>query len=252
MLSAEVAAENQPQFQKTVKSSILQVLYFSLPAAVIILILRLPVVRLAFGARNFPWAATLLTSKTVAFLALAIPTLSVNAVLTRAFYALHNTKTPLIIAAIGAAFTAFLSIIFSNTIGLGVIGLGIALAVSNLFQMLLLLFSLHQKTPIITLKMLYSFIKIISATIATGVFLWAPMRFIDRFILDTTRTINLLILTITVLAIGMFVYLNLSAVLKIKQLSEVISLGRRIGNWKETLKSSEEMLETTSLEKPAG
>ena len=252
MLSAEAAAENQKEFQKTVKSSILQVLYFSLPAAVIVLILRLPAVRIAFGARNFPWTATLLTSKTVAFLALAIPTLSVNAVLTRAFYALHNTKTPLIIAAIGATLTALLSFTFSTINGLGVVGLGLALTISNLLQMLMLLISLHKKSPIISWKMIFSVGKIITAALATGVFLWAPMRIIDRFILDTTKTVNLLILTVSVLAIGLFVYLNLSAILKIEQLSEVISLGRRIGNWKETLKSSEEMLETTSLEKPTG
>ena len=78
------------------------------------------------------------------------------------------------------------------------------------------------------------------------------MRIIDQFILDTTRTINLIILTISVLGIGMFVYLNLSAILKIEQLSEVIALGKRISNWKDVLDKSEEILEATSVDQQVG
>jgi putative peptidoglycan lipid II flippase len=249
-LSSEIASEKRKEFQATLTSTLLQVLYFSLPVAVIILILRVPVVRIAFGARNFPWEATLLTSRTVAFLAVAIPSLSLTSVLNRAFYALHDTKTPLIIAAISAALTIIFSISFAKSAGLGVVGLAIALAIANSVQALILLSELHRKLKIITSKLIFSIVKIIIATITTGVFLWVPMRVIDRYILDTTRTINLLILTISVLTIGMFVYLNLSAVLRIEQLSEIIALGRKIGNWKAALRKSEEMLESTSLEKP--
>jgi hypothetical protein len=85
-----------------------------------------------------------------------------------------------------------------------------------------------------------------------GVFLWIPMRVIDRYILDTTRTLNLLLLTMSVLAIGILVYINLSSLMRIEQLSEVFALGRRIGNWRRALEESEEVLETTSEEKPTG
>lgn len=250
-LSSEIASEKHKEFQDTLTSALLQVLYFSLPAAIIVLTLRVPIVRIAFGARNFPWEATLLTSKTVAFLAIAIPFMSLTTVLNRAFYAMHNTKTPLIIAAFSAALTIILSIGFAQSAGLGVIGLAIALAITNSIQAITLLLAINNKIPIITSKLIFSIVKIIIATATTGVFLWAPMRVIDSYILDTTKTVNLLILTISVLTIGMFVYLNLSAVLRIEQLSEVIALGRKIGNWKEVLRKSEEMLESTSLEKPA-
>ena len=248
-LSEEIASGKKREFQATIKASILQVLYFSLPAAVIILVLRLPAVRIAFGARNFPWEATLLTSKTVAFLALAIPTLSVSSVLTRAFYALHDTKTPLFIAISAATLTTILSFVLATSFGLGILGLALALAITNLIQSLALFMMINRRVQIISSELVFSIGKIMIATIATGVFLWIPMRVIDNYILDTTRTINLLILTASVLAIGMVVYLNLSAVLKIKQLTEVIALGRRIGNWRKVLKSSEEILETTNPEK---
>ena len=39
---------------------------------------------------------------------------------------------------------------------------------------------------------------------------WVPMRLLDRFILDTTRTINLVILTVVATLSGMMVYFVLS------------------------------------------
>lgn len=248
-LSQELALEKQEEFKQTLKSSLLQILYFALPAAAILLILRVPVVRIAFGARNFPWKATLLTGKTVGFLSLAIPTLSINAVLTRAYYAMHDTKTPLVVSSIGALITVVLSLFLTQILDLGVIGLAIALAVTNLIQALVLSLLLNKSVNILTQDFLFSGLKIFLASLATGVFLWIPMRVIDRFILDTTRSIDLLILTVSVLSIGMIVYLNLSAILKIEQLSEVIALGRRIGNWKNILQKSDAMLEATSLDK---
>lgn len=247
-LSSEIASEKREEFQKTIISSMLQVLYFSLPAAVIMLILRVPAVRLALGARNFPWEATLLAGKTVALLSLAIPTQSLTGVLTRAFYAMHDTKTPLVTSALSALTTLILSVVTTSLMGLGIIGLAIALAVASLFQAILLFSLLSRKVKIMIPSLLFPLGKMGIATMVTGVFLWLPMRLIDRFVLDTTRTINLLILTVSVLAIGIAVYLNLSALLRLEQLAEVIALGRRIGNWKTILGKSEEVLETPGFE----
>ena len=251
-LSADIAAEKKEEFAKTLRSSLLQTLFLSLPAAAIVLILRLPAVRIAFGARNFPWEATLLTGKTVALLALAIPTQSLIGVLIRAFYALHDTKTPFLTTSGSAALTVMLSIIFAETLELGVIGLGVAVAISTLVHTLILLFLMHKKTAIISAQFIIGVVKMMLATAIMGVFLWIPMRVIDRYILDTTRTLNLLLLTMSVLAIGILVYINLSNLMRIEQLSEVFALGRRIGNWRRALEESEEVLETTSEEKPTG
>lgn len=250
-LSSEVASHKTKEFIQTLRSSIHQILYLSLPASVIILVLRIPAVRIAFGAKNFPWEATLITGKTVAFLAFAIPTQSAIGILTRAFYALHDTKTPFITSGISAIATIILSLFFSQTLGFGVMGLGMAMALTTLAHFFLLIFLLQQRVEVIDSKLVVPVLKMVLATAATGVFLWMPMRIIDRFVLDTTRTINLLMLTVSVLAIGMVVYLNLSYLLKIDQLNEVIALGRRIGNWKKVLRESGEMIEPTSMEKPA-
>jgi len=184
----------------------------------------------------------------VALLSISIPTQSIVGVLTRAFYATHDTKTPLATGTISAITTAILSIVLTRVMGFGVVGLALALSLASLLQAISLLILLNRKVKVMTPSFLFPMGKMIVATMVTGVFLWLPMRLIDSFILDTTKTINLIILTTSVVAIGVLVYLNLSAVLHLEQLTEVIALGRRIGNWKEILKKSEEVLETPGIE----
>jgi putative peptidoglycan lipid II flippase len=58
----------------------------------LLLILRIPLVRLAYGTPGFPWAATLLTGKAVAIFSLSLFAQGATLILVRGFYALHNTK----------------------------------------------------------------------------------------------------------------------------------------------------------------
>jgi len=72
------------------------------------------------------------------------------------------------------------------------------------------------------------------------------MRFLDRFILDTTRTINLIILTIITSFMGLLVYVSFAYFLKIEELAEYLSLIRRLGKWRQVLQESEEVIEVPS------
>ena len=71
-----------------------QIFFFALPASILVLILRIPWF-VSPLAPHFPWEATLLTGKSLAFLALSIAPLAVTQVLVRAFHALKDTRRPL-------------------------------------------------------------------------------------------------------------------------------------------------------------
>ena len=88
------------------------------------------------------------------------------------------------------------------------------------------------------------------ATIITGFALWIPLRVLDRYILNTTKTINLLILTVLTTTIGLSVYLVLSKIFKIKELNSFISLIKRIGNYKKILSQTEKTLESAIPPQP--
>ena len=74
------------------------------------------------------------------------------------------------------------------------------------------------------------------------------VEIIDQFVFDTTRTLPLIGLSTSVLIIGLTVYLILAKLLRIDQLSAVLSITQKIGNWRQVLSESEEVLEPTAGE----
>ena len=213
----------------------------------ILLVLRVPAVRLAFGAKGFPWQATLLTGQVVALFAISVFAQSAIQILVRGFYALSNTKTPLFLGAIAVLTNVALSFWFVYSLNLSVLGLALAISLSSFLHAGLLFIFLHRQVQGFDLKQLFTpFIKMSLATVVTGVSLWAPLRLLDLYVLNTARTIDLIILTVITIAVGLSVYLLLSKLLKVKELDSFLSLVKRIKNFKQVLSQTEEVLEPSA------
>ncbi len=228
--------DGRDRFTAAIAATLLQLLFFSFPAAVLLLVLRIPAVRLAFGARQFPWEATLLTGKAAALFALAIPAQAANQLLTRSFYAAQNTKTPLVTAIASALLLIILVKGFSGWTDLGILGVISAIAASDIANFLLLLMLLELRlVPGLIKSFIRPLLKIILATAITGVCLWIPLRLLDQFVFDTTRTLPLIGLTATVSLIGMGIYFLLAKLLKIAELESVLRLFRRLTDWRQIL-----------------
>jgi putative peptidoglycan lipid II flippase len=241
---AREANINKDNFRRLFTDSLHQVLYLALPASIMLLVLRIPAVRLAFGAKTFPWEATLLTGKIVGILAISIFSQAVTELFIRSFYALQDTKTPLILKGVTAIINVLLSFWFVFNLGLGIVGLALAVTITNFIQALLLFTFLGNKTgSLFTKPVLMPILKIFGATILAGIFLWGPMRFLDRYLLDTTKTINLIVLTVIVLVLSGSIYLLFSAILKVEQLQSFLSVLKRFGQWKKILSESPEVLD---------
>jgi putative peptidoglycan lipid II flippase len=99
-------------------------------AAALLMALRLPIVRLLLEHGKFRLEDTKITAVVLLCYGLCLPGLGAQQFLARGFYALGDTKTPVIIG-VGAmiAFCAF-GLVFTYTIPLGAPGLAIAAAIS--------------------------------------------------------------------------------------------------------------------------
>ena len=213
----------------------------------LLLILRVPLVRIVYGTKQFPWDTTLLTAKTVAVLSLSLFAQGAIHILTRAFYSLHNTKVPFFAALISVTINIVLASLVVFKWRFGVIGLAASLAVAAIIQASLLLISLIKTIGGFPLKpLLIPPLKMGFASAAMAISLWVPMRLLDQFVFDTTRTANLILLTAIASLSGMAVYLGLSKALGIAELNAFLSLLKRIGNWRKVLKETEEVIEPTS------
>lgn len=228
-----------------VNNTILEMLYLALPASAIILVLRIPFVRLAYGADSFPWAETVLTGKLVAILAVSICARSLTHVLVRVFYALHDTKTPFIINLLATIINVGLSYYSLFILRAGILGMAFAITLASLIETIILTGILYNLANFALSRLLWPFTKMLALTLVTGLGLWFPLRVLDQLIFDTTRTIPLILLTATVGSIGLAVYLGLSYLFQIPELGVFVRLVQKIGGWHKALSQSSETLETS-------
>lgn len=245
ILSRE-ANTNRDNFKNILRSSLKQIAYLAMPVGIILLILRIPAVRLTFGTKNFPWEATIVTGKIVGILSLSLFAQCFIELLIRAFYALQDTKTTLVLKSIIVIFGTGLSYLFVFGFHWGILGLAAANSLTNLMYAILLILFLDKKIGgLLQSVVLKPLLKIFLATILAGFALWLPMRFLDRFILDTTRTVNLIILTLVTLLVGGGIYLLFSRLLKINQLNHFLAVLKRFGQWRQILAESDEIIDET-------
>jgi len=243
-LSEQAGPKEQDRFVKLLRQSLHQVSFFALPTSVLLLILRIPIVRLVFGAHNLPWKTTVSTAKVVAILAVSIAAQALVQTLIRAFHARKNTKTPLLLTAFSVTIYLVLSVIFVFSLNWGVLGIGVATSVAALIELGLFLITLHKqlKTPFLTKAFFLPQFKMLVASFCMAVFLYLPFRIFDEVIFDTSRTIELIGLTVTTSTIGTLVYLYFSALLEIKELQLVSKILNSALKWQRPLSKSPEFL----------
>lgn len=238
------SAKERAELSNMVNHTILEMLYLALPLSAMVLVLRIPLVRLAYGADSFPWAETVLTGKLVAILALSIAARSLTHVLVRVFYALHNTTVPLVANLLSTIINVSVSYYFLFIAQSGILGMAFAITVASILETIVLTAILYGYAKFSLRDLLIPLSKILISTVITGFSLWVPLRVLDRMVFDTTRTLPLIMLTLSVGLIGIGVYLTLSYLFKIRELTVFVALIEKIGNWHKALAESKETLDS--------
>lgn len=240
VLSAERARGRIDEFKITVLTTMHQILFLTLPATAILIVIRIPVVRLVFGASQFDWPSTVLTGATLAFLSIGLAAQAVSLLFVRGFYALKDTKTPVIVSLVVVTINIVLSAYAIVVLRLDVWSIGLANAIAAVISAVLLFWSLHFKVGKFDLKaVLGPFIKMLMATVIMGVCLYIPIKLLDQVIFDTTRTVNLLALTGLSSVFALTIYVILVWFLKVRELGTYVELLKRIGRFQSKLKSQE-------------
>ena len=241
-LSHEATDTDLKRFRDLVLRSLHQISFFAFPAAVLLRILRIPVVRLIFGTHNFPWATTLTTGRAVAIIAVSIGAQAMVQLLIRAFHSLKDTKTPLYITLIvvalylgGSAATVY----FTNW---GIIGIAIVTSAVAFLELLLFLVFLHRKIGgVISSALWVPQLKMTFASFLMAISLYLPFKILDELVFNTTRTTELIALTISTSTIGMLVYIYFAALFQIRELQLVSAMLKSFDRWKKTLAKTNEL-----------
>ncbi|MFH1565607.1 MAG: murein biosynthesis integral membrane protein MurJ [bacterium] len=233
VMSAE--AENKKNLAEIIKTTSAQIIFFVLPISVLFIILRIPLVRLVFGASKFSWDATISTSYTLAFFSVSMVFQSLVYLLSRAFYSLRNTKTPVIISLVSIFVNIFLAVYFVSFRHFGIWSLSLAFSISSFVNAILLFIFLGRILPdFLELGFLHYLSKIAWASLINAFFLYVPMKLLDKVVFDTTRTLNLILLTAFVFCFGFFSYIYISKIFHIKERILVSNVLKKFFSYRKT------------------
>ncbi len=244
VLAQEYSKKELPAFKSTLLTTMHQILFLTLPSAAILIVLRIPIVRLVYGANQFSWDDTVLTGRTVAFFALGLSAQAVIHLLVRAFYTMKDTQTPVIVSIITVLVNIIFSIIFVQNFNWDVWSLGLAYAITTNISFLMLLFYIRRKVGGFNNRDLFApALKMLLSSIVAAASLYIPMKLLDQLVFDTTRTANLVVLTSIASLIGMGIYLILVWYMNVKEVYTFAELLRKIFSKRFSKVKSDEIMD---------
>uniref|UniRef100_A0A831YZS6 Probable lipid II flippase MurJ n=1 Tax=candidate division WWE3 bacterium TaxID=2053526 RepID=A0A831YZS6_UNCKA len=237
------------EFRNTFFTTFRLILFLILPVAVTFAVLRIPLVRLAFGADRFTWSSTVMTGYALSLFAMGILGQALTLYFVRVFYALSDTATPVVVGVADVILNIALSAYLTLVLKLPIWGLAAAFAVSALIQAAVLALLLARRNRFPLWEFIIPGIKIGIASLFAGVVMYVVLKIFDLsawdkrfsflegftlpeawnlFVLDTRYTKNLIILTVFVALLGAAIYLLACRVFRVRELSIFARLGRRL------------------------
>jgi putative peptidoglycan lipid II flippase len=127
-LAKELAVGRTDHYLEILTRSLRILAFVMLPITAIGMVLTVQVVELLLGYGEFDRAAVELTAATLLLFLLGLGAHSIIAVLTRAFYARQDTRTPMVAAVLAVVINTTLALALVGSLGLPAIGLAIAAA----------------------------------------------------------------------------------------------------------------------------
>ena len=245
-------ADSPEKFARTLSQSLYQIVFLVIPIATVLIVLRIPIVRLVYGTEIFSWESTVQTGYVVSAFAFGVVFQAATAILARGFYALGDTKTPVIVSIASISLVVVTSVVFILGLSIPVWGLAAAFSLGAFFQASILYYLIGKKIgQHLNFQSIAPIIKSAVAAMGSGGVMFFLVKIFDRsvwvkrlsflgkiestkvieferFVLDTRYTANLLILTIFVSLVGGLVYLGLSVILKNSEVYTFANLLKRV------------------------
>ena len=137
LLSRQALENKIGEMKNTITFSLRMVLFITLPATVGLILLRVPIIEVLFEQGEFDDRSTELTSWALLFFAFGLSAFSMMKIIIQAFYALHDTWTPVIVAVFSLLLNIGLNFLFFGPLQNG--GPALATSLAAFFDTIVLL-----------------------------------------------------------------------------------------------------------------
>jgi putative peptidoglycan lipid II flippase len=228
MMSHQAAAKDYESLKKTLAFSVRIVAFITIPAALGLMILREPIIRVLFQHGQFVAESTRLTARALLYYAVGLPALATVKLVVPAFYSTGDTKTPVIVASISLVINILLNIIFLQFFFKRVQNGGPALATAIAcffdFFALFIIFRLRYGA-MGTMDILRSFGKISMCASIMGVACWFGNKY-TAFTIHSRFLVQLLVFS-GLIAGATVLYLGLAWLFRCHEIQEVYGIATR-------------------------
>jgi len=219
--SALVAKRNMQEMQQTLASTLRAVILLAIPASVGLVVLRTPIVQLLYGSNAFDASSVDLVAWALLWYAIGLLGHGLVEITSRAFYSLHDTRTPVIIG-VGAMITnlglsVFFTALFSRINWMPHGGLALANSMATGIESIILLVLMNKKLKGIAAQNIFNAVwkAILASAVMVGVIL-----FIDLTILQQSLPAR----TAFSIILGTLSYFFVLVILKTAEISKAAAL----------------------------
>ncbi|WP_028855469.1 murein biosynthesis integral membrane protein MurJ [Psychrilyobacter atlanticus] len=233
-LSKMSAENNVHGYKKTLIEAINVINLLVIPISIISMMFSEIIIKLIFGRGAFNSTAVLRTAHSLIFYSIGMIGIGHREILSRAFYSLQDTKTPMINAVTGVVVNIIFNIVLSDIMGIK--GLALASSIAAVSTSLLLTISLRKKIGSFGLKnMTLSFIKILCASIITGMLSKIFYNYLIKNMFKSS-----LALFVSLLA-GVFIYIFLVLLMKVDEVEKIVGvIKKKMRNYKKVVEVKNE------------
>jgi putative peptidoglycan lipid II flippase len=225
-LSRSFADKNKEEFSSSFSSAFGQILFLVMPIMVLFFLLRAQIVRIVLGTGQFGWSDTRLTAAALGIFTFGVFAQSLIPLISRSFYSVHNTKTPVLISLWSILINIFASLFFvwilrghnwlssfiSQSLKLedinnfSVLALPMAYALAGIFNFIFLLRAFNKKINFWKPQnILNSLSKIIASCALMAISVYALLR-IGNLFLNTRTFFGIFIQTAIAVIGGAIIY----------------------------------------------
>lgn len=211
-MSRAYVAGNREEAKEMLVTSIKAVTLIILPITAVIAVLAKPVIALLYQHGGFTYADTLNTSGALSCYAFGMIALAYNEILSKSFFSMQNSKTPMVNAIISMFANIITAYILSPKMGIS--GLAVAAATGSYVNAILnYIFMKRYYKDLLSRKDILNILK----SLASAILMSAVMAFIYRYmpLTEETSLKRVIVILLTTVSAGFLTYAALCFVLKI-------------------------------------
>ncbi len=226
-LSRDAALGRASEIRRQVNSSVRVLVFVAAPLAAMMIVLREPLASVFFEYGLFSAESAQRTASALAWFAIGVPAHVVVHVLTRAFYAMQDTRTPVAWAVVAVIVNVVLMLVLVEP--MGVEGLALAISISATVEVIGLLIALRVRLGGLDGRLLMtSFGRSAVATVVASVVMLAIYLALTAAMPDLAdRSLGRLVTLLIPAGLGAFAYLGTALILRAPELAVLRRLWRR-------------------------